>query len=173
MNSAHIHAKQKSNCLPQVWNTVFGVLLLQIRCWGASFVKRSRSRSPCMKLKLHLALLFLRMVGRTVNKGPSMRVPLARKDAGRPQQMPMFVQKCANIHKHIFQKAYFRKWRHEEQFCAKLNGPQISGMKLNARGSKCSLAAFGTAKCCKHGFYYTRIASKCQRLSPKNKKNSI
>lgn len=60
-----------------------------------------------------------------------MRVRLARKDAGRQQQMPMFVRKCANSHKHIFQKAYFRKWRHEKQFCAKLNGPHLSGMKLN------------------------------------------
>lgn len=118
---------------------------------------------------LHLALLCLRMVGRTVNRGLSMRARLARKDAGRQQQMPMLVHKCANIHKHIFQKAYFRKWRHEKQFCAKLNGPQLSGMELNVRGSKCSLAAFVTAKCCKHSFYYTHIASKCQRLSPKMK----
>lgn len=99
-----------------------------------------------------------------------MRGRPARKDAGRRQQMPMLVPKCANAHKHIFQKAYFRKWRLEKQFCAKLNGPQLAGMKLNARGSKRSLAAFVTAKCCKHSFYYTHIASKCQRPSPKTNK---
>lgn len=62
-----------------------------------------------MNLKLHLALLFVHMVRRSVNRGPSTRVRLTLKDAGLQQQMPMFVYKCANIHKHIFLKARFRK----------------------------------------------------------------
>lgn len=54
-------------------------------------------------------------------------------DAGLQQQMPVFVYKCANIHRHVFQKAYFRKWMHEKLFFDKLNDLHLSGLQLHVK----------------------------------------
>lgn len=63
---------------------------------------------------IHLCLVSVydlkRKNRRNVNRGVSMHVRQVLNDAGQLQQVPGFVYRCANIHKHVFQRACFRKW---------------------------------------------------------------
>lgn len=110
------------------------VLLPQILFYGEIIVKCSHSTSPYMNLKLHSdlttvmilpaeirlcavsACVSAHVVRRNVKRGLSLRIRQVLNDAGLQQQMPVFVYKCANIHRHVFQKAYFRKWMHDKLF---------------------------------------------------------
>lgn len=75
-------------------NATLGVMILPAQIWLCTV-------SACVSVHV---------VRRNVNRGLSMRVRQALNDAGLQQQMPVFVSKCANNHRHVSQKANLRKW---------------------------------------------------------------